>query len=344
MDIVIKVKMYRQDREGEKEEVSQAFYGEPRLILRVEEFEEAYSESVKKIWSDFDAWMSNGSGWILERVENLYLNTAAYEPMNGSSYLPTPQALTGKKAIINPQNKDNECFKWALLAALHPAKQDAERVSKYEEFKDELDFTGIPFPVILDDIPKIERLNNLAISVYTILEDGNQVYPLVYTKRRDMDPINVLLIEGDEKYHYAWIKNYDRLLSYDNHHGKVFCPHCCYGFDKRGNGKENLRKHKVICEAYGPQRTTLPKEGENWIHFEEVTKMMKLPYPLQSMLTLRQSMSSCKGVNPAKTLTWRKRPTMKLVVSILLLFLLTSLHKGKVTEVQMPEKSSYRKL
>ena len=33
MDIVIKVKMYRQDREGEKEEVSQAFYG--RLIMRV---------------------------------------------------------------------------------------------------------------------------------------------------------------------------------------------------------------------------------------------------------------------------------------------------------------------
>jgi hypothetical protein len=74
--------------------------------------------------------------------------------------------------------------------------------------------------------------------------------------------LNVLLIEGDEKYHYAWIKNYDRLLSYNNHITKVFCPHCCYGFQKNRNGKENLRKHKVKCEAYGPQRTTLPKEGK----------------------------------------------------------------------------------
>ena len=55
---------------------------------------------------------------------------------------------------------------------------------------------------MLDDIQKFEKLNNLAICVYTIAEDGKQVYPLVYTKRRDMDPINLLLIEGEEKFHY----------------------------------------------------------------------------------------------------------------------------------------------
>jgi hypothetical protein len=60
--------------------------------------------------------------------------------------------LAGKKAIINPQKKDNECFRSTLLAAMHPVEVHAERISNYAEFKDELDFTGIPFPVILDDI------------------------------------------------------------------------------------------------------------------------------------------------------------------------------------------------
>ena len=81
IDIVAKVRMFRQDKEGEKEEVSQAFYGGPRLILRDVDFDKAYDESVRKIWIDFYTWLSNGSGWILERVENLYLNTAAYDPI-----------------------------------------------------------------------------------------------------------------------------------------------------------------------------------------------------------------------------------------------------------------------
>ena len=35
----------------------------------------------------------------------------------GSSYIPLPDWLTKKKAIINPRNSDMECFKWAVIAA-----------------------------------------------------------------------------------------------------------------------------------------------------------------------------------------------------------------------------------
>ena len=37
--------------------------------------------------------------------------------MRGSSYLPLSSWLAKKKAIINPNNDDNECFKWAVNAA-----------------------------------------------------------------------------------------------------------------------------------------------------------------------------------------------------------------------------------
>ena len=36
----------------------------------------------------------------------------------GSSYLPLPDWLARKKAIVNPQNDNEECFKWAVITAL----------------------------------------------------------------------------------------------------------------------------------------------------------------------------------------------------------------------------------
>ena len=112
--------------------------------------------------------MANGSGWILDRVQNIYLNTLVYEPIRGKSYIETPKAIAGKHAIVNIQNNDDMCFKWAVLSALHPVNQNAERRKKHEEYQDELVFTDISFPVNLYDIPKFERLNNIPSSVYTI--------------------------------------------------------------------------------------------------------------------------------------------------------------------------------
>ena len=36
----------------------------------------------------------------------------------GFSYLPLPEWLAQKSAIINPKNSDLECFKWAIIAAM----------------------------------------------------------------------------------------------------------------------------------------------------------------------------------------------------------------------------------
>ena len=51
--------------------------------------------------------------------------------MRGNSYLPLPDWLAQKKAIINPQNDDEKCFQWAVIVALrwtdiksHPEGQD----------------------------------------------------------------------------------------------------------------------------------------------------------------------------------------------------------------------------
>ena len=56
--------------------------------------------------------------------EVLFLNTN-FHRLNltrGSSYLPLPDWIENKKAVINPPNDDEECFKWAVIAASEVGK------------------------------------------------------------------------------------------------------------------------------------------------------------------------------------------------------------------------------
>ena len=58
------------------------------------------------------------SKFVFEEVLHMDVNFHQLNLMRGSSYLPLPDWLACKKAIINPKNSDLECFKWAVIAAM----------------------------------------------------------------------------------------------------------------------------------------------------------------------------------------------------------------------------------
>ena len=57
------------------------------------------------------------------------------------SYLPLPNWLARKRAIINPKNEDQECFKWAVIAASkwEEINNSPERISKLKRFEKDFD-------------------------------------------------------------------------------------------------------------------------------------------------------------------------------------------------------------
>ena len=59
------------------------------------------------------------SCFTLNKIMHLYINFQGLVLTQGSSYIELPGWIKSKKAVINPQNKDEECFKWAVIAALH---------------------------------------------------------------------------------------------------------------------------------------------------------------------------------------------------------------------------------
>ena len=117
----------------------------------------------------FETFTNDGSGWIFQNIDCLFLNVDKNVPSNGSSYIDLPKEIKTKKAVINVQNKDNRCFEYAILSFQHnkEIKVNPERQSKYKEHLNKLNFTGIEFPVSLKDIDKFEKQNpEIGVNVF----------------------------------------------------------------------------------------------------------------------------------------------------------------------------------
>ena len=89
-----------------------------------------------KINEELENYTGEGSGWVLEQIESLFLQISRYKPIRGSSYIPTPKGLVKEVAIVNVQNVDDMLyFLYCILAFLYPLKHGAHpcRPSKYEK-------------------------------------------------------------------------------------------------------------------------------------------------------------------------------------------------------------------
>ena len=136
------------------EQVSPRFRGNCQIFLKSADIEESLQDSIKKIHSSFIVYQRQGSYWTLDKVLKIKIHLVKYKPLKGSSYIPLPIKLRSKHAIVNVQNRDKKCFMWSMLAALHPTDRNAERISKYIAYTNELNFEYITFPVKVKDIHK----------------------------------------------------------------------------------------------------------------------------------------------------------------------------------------------
>ena len=52
-----------------------------------------------------DAWEVEGSGWVIEQVQDIHININNYDPLAGSSYIPLPRQLQNlMHGLINIKN------------------------------------------------------------------------------------------------------------------------------------------------------------------------------------------------------------------------------------------------
>ena len=210
------------------------------------------------------------SRFVFDEVLYLDVNFHQLNLTRGSSYLPLPDFIAKRKAVINPQNGEEECFKWAIITADKWMDIDShpERVSNLREFADSYDWPELEFPVSLKQIGKFEAKNNISVNVLGL--EAKDIYILGNSNRSDYrDPcgsrgryethreINLLMISEGGINHYTAIKSLSRLLRSSNTKHKCkqyFCTNCLQRFSLEASRDE----HQVYCEDNETVRVEMP--------------------------------------------------------------------------------------
>ena len=167
------------------------------------------------------------SKFVFDMITHMDISIHRLNLTRGSSYLPLPDWLAKKNAIINPKNLDMKCFKSSIIAALkwEEIGRDQQRISKLRKY-DDFDWERINFPVSTKDISKFELRNRIGVNVLAL----HGKTPYICRKGGDDDRVvNLMIIEDEDKRHYVAIKSLGRLLSkMNNKQNKTqhFCSNC----------------------------------------------------------------------------------------------------------------------
>ena len=159
-----------------KDEVEQVELAFNSRMLAVCNLDEIVSKIIKHMCQQIENPALRDSKFVFDGVIHIDIDFHRLNLTRGSSYLPLPDWLAKKDAIINPKNSDMECFKWAVIAAMKWKDIDnhPERISKLRRYEDDFDWTGIKFPASFRDIKRFESTNEITINILAF--EHKQIY------------------------------------------------------------------------------------------------------------------------------------------------------------------------
>ena len=260
------------------------------------------SQMLKEIMETLANYQRNGSGWNFKEVNSLEIHTVDYKRVKGSGYIPLPDFIMRKKAIINMEDTDEKCFLWSLLRYLHPVQKHSSRINDLREYENDLNFKGIDFPVKLKDITKFENQNPdlPGINVFSV-NDNNKIYSLKNNEKDPIKSIDLFLFSKGEKQHYSQIKNFSRLVRSQITSDTTRKLHICKKGLTHFTKQDFLEKHLFYCEnetaaVIMPRKNTI-------LNFKNHLKKLPIPFVIYADFEcFTKPINSCQP-NPNKSYT-----------------------------------------
>ena len=216
------------------------------------------SEMITHMQQQIENTALRDSKFVFDGVIHMDIDFHRLNLTRGSSYIPLPDWLARKGAIINPKNLDMECFKWAVVAAMkwEEIGDYPERISKLRRYEDEFYWDGMEFPASFRDIKRFESRNEIMINVLAF--ERKKIY--ICRKGKEYNRVsNLMLITDNNRKHYVAIKSLSRLLTMQNSQHKEsqhFCTNCLQGF-----AEEHSRdKHLIYCSSNEAVRIEMPNK------------------------------------------------------------------------------------
>ena len=188
---------FRKDREM----VELAFNSRMLNVYNLSNMNEIVNGMITHMSKQIENPALSDSKFVFDEVIHMDVDFHRLNLMRRSSYLPLPDWLACKKAIINPCNEDVECFKWAVIAATRweEIDLDPQRISKLKRFETDFDWTGVGFPVSFREIKRFESRNQISVNILAV--EDRQIY--ICRKGGNYECIaNLMLITENNHKHY----------------------------------------------------------------------------------------------------------------------------------------------
>ena len=213
-----------------------------------------------------------GSSYTFERIDLLEYHLHKISLNRGSSYTESPEWTKNKGVTINPKNtKDNNCFQYAIIAALKYQNIDhhPERISKLKPFINNYNWKDLEFPSYSKDWRKFECNNKtIALNIFYAPYNTEQIrhaYKSKHNNERDTQ-VNLLMItDGTSNWHCLAVKSISGLLRgiTSNHNDSFYCLNCFHSYTI----ERKPRKHKRICENLDFCYLKMPDEDKKILKY-----------------------------------------------------------------------------
>ena len=262
------------------------------------------------------------SNFVYESVEECNIHFNKIDLRRGASFIDTPEWLKHKKAIINPQNKnDVYCFMYAICIALYDELgKNPGRIIKKLDIYSTFNWKNIDFVASYEDYATFERLNSdIALNVLYVPFNEENLCP-EYTSNRNFDKIDQVILlkisDCEGKWHFLALpsnpdedkverpyNSLSRLMEgiSSNSHGDFYCLGCFSSF----RTKSTLKNHVDLCKNNKFAKIELPEESSNFKTYKPGAKSLKMDTVVyadfESILvpysTCDKKHETCKKVN-----------------------------------------------
>ena len=242
---------------------------------------EIFNSFLKRYQEGLETKMK-GSNFIFYNVDILFYKLHKISLNRGGSYINSPDWIKNKKATINPKNKDNKCFKYAITATLNhnEINNHPEKISKLKPFARNYNWKNIKFPSEKKDYKKFER-NKKTIALNTLYVPYNTekirpAYISKYNYKRDNQVVLLKITNDDENWHYLAVKSTSKLLNgiTSMHNGDFYCLSCFHSY----RTKNKLITHVKICKDYDFCDVKMPNENNKILKYNPGEKSLKVPF------------------------------------------------------------------
>ena len=179
--------------------------------------DELFNTFLRRYQEGLETKMKENS-FAFERIDLLEYHLHKISLNRGSSYIKSHEWIRNKGVTINPKNKDNKCFQYAIIAALNyqNINHNPERISKLKPFINNYNWKDIEFPSHSKDWRKFE-CNNKTIALNILYVPYNtkkirQAYISKHNDERDNQVILLMVADESSNWHNLAVKSISGLL------------------------------------------------------------------------------------------------------------------------------------